>query len=106
MRQPYSSQVVTPALASSHVVHKIAIWNSSDSACAGIIGDVFKGHYFGNRFWLREVYVLICISCLGDDGFKRTTYFLWGQTSEGVLSIMHVGFQDLQFHLKHCTKWS
>ena len=33
---PYSSQVVTPALASSHGVHKIAICNSKGNKCAGI----------------------------------------------------------------------
>ena len=31
---PYSSQVVTPALASSHGVHKIAICNETGSECA------------------------------------------------------------------------
>lgn len=45
---PYSSQVVTPALASSHGVHKIAICNSAGSACAGMTGDRFKIFNSGN----------------------------------------------------------
>ena len=45
---PYSSQVVTPATASSHGVHKIAICNSDGSACAGMTGDRFKINNLGN----------------------------------------------------------
>ena len=46
---PYSSQVVTPALAVSHGVHKIAICNSNGSACAGITQrERFKIYNFGD----------------------------------------------------------
>ena len=31
---PYSNNVVTPALASNHIVHKIAICNESGNDCA------------------------------------------------------------------------
>ena len=44
---PYSSQV-TPAFASSHGVHKIAVCNSDASACAGMTGDRFKINNVGN----------------------------------------------------------
>ena len=33
---PYSNNVVTPALASNHIVHKIAICNESGGTCAGV----------------------------------------------------------------------
>ena len=42
---PYSSNVVSPALASSHMVHKIAICNKSGSSCADIKS--------GSSNWLR-----------------------------------------------------
>ena len=45
---PYSSQVVTPAFASSHGVHKIAVCNSDGSECAGMTGDRFKINNVGN----------------------------------------------------------
>jgi hypothetical protein len=35
---PYSNNVVTPALANNHIVHKIAICNESGYSCAGISG--------------------------------------------------------------------
>ena len=41
---PYPSQVVTPALASSHGVHKIAICDETGSKCADIHGK-FKNKY-------------------------------------------------------------
>ena len=33
---PYSNNVVTPALASNHIVHKIAICDEYGYSCAGI----------------------------------------------------------------------
>lgn len=33
---PYSNNVVTPALASNHIVHKIAICNESGNSCSDI----------------------------------------------------------------------
>jgi hypothetical protein len=33
---PYSNNVVTPALASNHIVHKIAICNEYGDLCAGV----------------------------------------------------------------------
>ena len=33
---PYSNNVVTPALASNHIVHKIAICNTGGYSCADI----------------------------------------------------------------------
>ena len=43
---PYSNNVVTPALASSNIVHKIAICDESGGACAHIREGATKN-------WLR-----------------------------------------------------
>jgi hypothetical protein len=43
---PYSNNVVTPALASNHIVHKIAICEADGSLCTSIL-EGRKGN------WLR-----------------------------------------------------
>ena len=42
---PYSSNVVTPALASNHIVHKITICNESGGTCVDVQD--------GSHNWLR-----------------------------------------------------
>ena len=42
---PYSNNVVTPALASNHIVHKVALCNDDGRLCA----NVYKGNR-GNWF--------------------------------------------------------
>ena len=45
---PYSNNVVTPALASGHIVHKIAICNERGGNCASIFQSGRQsGHFLG-----------------------------------------------------------
>jgi len=43
---PYSNNVVTPALASSNIVHKIAICDERGNTCANIISTGSGKNYF------------------------------------------------------------
>ena len=45
---PYSSQVVTPALANSHGVHKIAICEKDGNKCAELSGSRLEIYNSGN----------------------------------------------------------